>query len=118
MNLNFESNKIKDLTEIAVDFHEYIKTNKEVLSKEIYMNNLLSKIVKKHRKLPTNVGTVLKSTCSDIYCGICCKTINKNTNIRKLPCHHVYHKKCIDNWLISNSLTCPNCKIHCLCANI
>lgn len=28
--------------------------------------------------------------------------------IRKLPCNHVYHLKCIDDWLL-RSFTCPSC---------
>ena len=118
MNLIFKSTNMKDLTDIAVDFQKYIKQNNQVSSKDIYLRNLVSKIITKHRKLPINIGHEFKSSNITDICGFCCKSINKNIILRKLPCGHEYHKKCIDNWLISNELRCPHCQKCCLMSNI
>lgn len=32
-------------------------------------------------------------------CSICMEYFDKNNRVRKLPCGHIYHFKCIDNWL-------------------
>lgn len=42
-------------------------------------------------------------------CPICLIDYEFHDDIRKLPCKHYFHKKCIDHWLIVNS-TCPTCR--------
>jgi hypothetical protein len=39
-------------------------------------------------------------------CDICCEIID---NENKLKCGHIFHKKCIDEW-IHHSNTCPLCR--------
>jgi|UniRef100_A0AC35G746 E3 ubiquitin-protein ligase RNF11 len=41
-------------------------------------------------------------------CAICMIDFEPEEEIRRLPCNHVYHVKCIDDWLI-RSFTCPSC---------
>jgi len=43
-------------------------------------------------------------------CTICVLPLSKNVYIRKLPCCHVFHKNCIDKWLLEYSVKCPLCK--------
>ncbi|OWA53257.1 putative Flavin-containing monooxygenase FMO GS-OX3 [Hypsibius exemplaris] len=45
----------------------------------------------------------------DRECPICMVELNCGDPVRFLPCMHVYHKDCIDDWLLKHSLTCPNC---------
>ena len=33
---------------------------------------------------------------------------NLGEEVRFLPCMHIYHKECIDDWLM-RSFTCPSC---------
>ena len=42
-------------------------------------------------------------------CVICLDGLDENDKIRKLPCKHVFHKKCIDQWAFCNKMTCPIC---------
>ncbi|CAG9321590.1 unnamed protein product [Blepharisma stoltei] len=42
-------------------------------------------------------------------CPICLESFLKNDKIRVLPCEHVYHKKCIDEWF-SRKAYCCLCK--------
>jgi hypothetical protein len=39
-------------------------------------------------------------------CAICLEDFKEGMVVRYLPCRHVYHKKCIDQWLSHNSC-CP-----------
>lgn len=45
-------------------------------------------------------------------CPICLNKIECNEYIRKLKCNHLFHKKCVDNWLKKNieNPSCPNCR--------
>lgn len=42
-------------------------------------------------------------------CCICLDEMTKGVQVRKLPCNHKYHPKCIDKWLERNKC-CPMCK--------
>lgn len=42
------------------------------------------------------------------YCEICLEAFRNDVEIRRLPCHHVFCKNCIDYWLKEVSHKCPN----------
>lgn len=47
-------------------------------------------------------------------CHICLANFeHRITIIRELPCGHIFHTECIDEFLIQNSSLCPTCK-HCM----
>lgn len=47
-------------------------------------------------------------------CHICLAGFeHRKTIIRELPCGHIFHTECIDEFLIQNSSLCPTCK-HCM----
>ncbi|CAD7094102.1 unnamed protein product [Hermetia illucens] len=41
-------------------------------------------------------------------CVICMVEFSVEEAVRYLPCMHIYHVSCIDDWLM-RSLTCPSC---------
>lgn len=43
-------------------------------------------------------------------CVICLCDYEQDDTVTILPCRHVYHKACIEPWLISKSALCPMCK--------
>lgn len=43
-------------------------------------------------------------------CSICTEDLEQGQNVRILPCSHIYHRRCIDPWLLSSSGTCPLCR--------
>jgi E3 ubiquitin-protein ligase RNF13 len=59
------------------------------------------------KKIPTK-----KYQKTDKYdtCPICLDEYEEGVKIRILPCEHVYHIKCIDEWLLKNNRFCPVCK--------
>ncbi|KAI3891063.1 hypothetical protein MKW98_007368 [Papaver atlanticum] len=46
-------------------------------------------------------------------CAICLNNYEDEDMLRLLPCHHAFHTKCIDDWLISHT-TCPYCRSNLL----
>lgn len=43
-------------------------------------------------------------------CSICLDDI-KNEHAKELPCKHLFHTHCVDNWLINEKVTCPMCRV-------
>jgi len=43
-------------------------------------------------------------------CSICIDDYSNDNEIRKLHCNHVFHKDCIDPWLLKESYKCPICR--------
>ena len=72
----------------------------------------------------TNVNKQIKRLCVDnpqkcknnkVYCTICCEIVKPREFVRNLPCHHSFHKKCVDKWFVSSmkeneDVTCPVCR--------
>uniref|UniRef100_A0A6P6Y203 RING-type E3 ubiquitin transferase n=1 Tax=Dermatophagoides pteronyssinus TaxID=6956 RepID=A0A6P6Y203_DERPT len=48
--------------------------------------------------------------CESDVCSICLDRFCVNIIVRRLPCLHVFHIKCIDKWLKQNK-KCPICRI-------
>jgi len=44
-------------------------------------------------------------------CMICLADFDNNDQLRRLPCGHVYHQPCIDEWL-HRCTDCPLCKAN------
>uniref|UniRef100_A0A1I7YCE5 RING-type domain-containing protein n=1 Tax=Steinernema glaseri TaxID=37863 RepID=A0A1I7YCE5_9BILA len=45
----------------------------------------------------------------DADCPVCIDPYNVGDVIRTLPCRHIFHKTCVDPWLLEHR-TCPMCK--------
>lgn len=43
-------------------------------------------------------------------CTICLDTLNKGDPIETLPCKHIFHKVCIEEWLKQGKAVCPTCR--------
>jgi hypothetical protein len=43
-------------------------------------------------------------------CTVCQASFENDDEIRILPCEHIYHIDCIDNWLTNYNYLCPCCR--------
>ena len=50
-----------------------------------------------------------KKEASD-NCVICVDEFIEEDQVRVLPCSHIFHPQCIDEWLVNHSSLCPLCK--------
>lgn len=48
-----------------------------------------------------------------ISCTICMEEYDDNSLVRKMGCKHMFHKKCIDKWLLEYNFKCPICRAEC-----
>jgi hypothetical protein len=56
-------------------------------------------------------STTNNVTFSQPTCPICIDDFEPNeTQVRELPCRHIFHPDCIDTFLLRNSSLCPMCK--------
>ena len=84
---------------------EYVYLDKK-LNKKI-QKNFIKKLGKYHKI--KNTDDILKNNKT---CSICKEKFQEGEYKRILPyCCHIYHKKCIDNWLKrDNNRSCPLCR--------
>ena len=47
---------------------------------------------------------------SNDKCTVCMSTMDKDEEICKLPCEHLFHSECIDGWLQKYNYICPVCR--------
>ena len=60
---------------------------------------------------PSTASAPSPSDYNQPHCPICLdEFIPSSTNVRVLPCNHIYHPDCIDHYLLTASTLCPICK--------
>jgi hypothetical protein len=56
-------------------------------------------------------GTENSRPESATQCMICLSEFEEGESLRRLPCTHVFHQACIDEWLLHRSTSCCLCKV-------
>mmetsp|Transcript_24318 Transcript_24318/g.36055 ORF Transcript_24318/g.36055 Transcript_24318/m.36055 type:complete len:597 (-) Transcript_24318:1573-3363(-) len=47
-----------------------------------------------------------------VMCSICLAAFSAGDEVRDLPCEHIFHSSCVNDWL-ANESTCPLCRVSC-----
>merc|ERR1712154_276233 len=59
--------------------------------------------------LPTTAFNSGTASAEQTNCQICMEDFEEGDELRTLPCFHLFHAKCVDQWLKVNSI-CPTCR--------
>jgi len=65
------------------------------------------------KKLPMGLYHNIKTESSDNTCSICMDEFLDDDFVRKVPCEHIFHRPCIDKWLLTENVKCPVCRMEC-----
>ncbi|KAJ1929493.1 hypothetical protein IWQ60_001105 [Tieghemiomyces parasiticus] len=65
------------------------------------------------RSAKSTPGKTTTGSTSQDGCVICLDTIDRGQKARQLPCKHLFHLDCIDEWLVEKMSVCPLCKFDC-----
>uniref|UniRef100_A0AAZ3RI11 RING-type E3 ubiquitin transferase n=1 Tax=Oncorhynchus tshawytscha TaxID=74940 RepID=A0AAZ3RI11_ONCTS len=65
---------------------------------------------KKRKPLDMKIGEKDEETDVDEKCTICLSMLEDAEDVRRLPCMHLFHQGCVDQWL-ATSRKCPICRV-------
>lgn len=83
-------------------YDEIQRNHSVIILSEENLHTLLPK--DKYRKELLEVG--------EAVCTVCLDEFTSNSEVRKLPCKHLFHARCIEDWLAAQGglPNCPMCK--------
>ena len=97
------------------EIHNYLSFSDEILNniENIYYDNIINeqsnnKIVLNDEQF-NNIENICYNNIID-NCLICTENFNINDLIKKTKCNHIFHTKCIKQWLCKESNKCPICR--------
>jgi hypothetical protein len=91
------------VTEIQIEYFINLFNDFEDVKIVLNENDLNDIPEKKYSEISTELNT----------CSICQDELSKDNIIRQLNCSHIYHKECIDKYLLEYSNKCPICRAEC-----
>ncbi|KAL2092880.1 hypothetical protein ACEWY4_012678 [Coilia grayii] len=65
---------------------------------------------KKRRPQELKIGMEEEELDTDEKCTICLSMLEDGEDVRRLPCMHLFHQACVDQWLVT-SKKCPICRV-------
>ncbi|TYI54024.1 hypothetical protein E1A91_D11G046800v1 [Gossypium mustelinum] len=67
-------------------------------------------LVEKIPKMIITNGNNVNASGEKVSCSVCLQDFQLGETVRNLPqCHHMFHQRCIDKWLLSHG-SCPLCR--------
>ncbi|ONK71633.1 uncharacterized protein A4U43_C04F10710 [Asparagus officinalis] len=81
-----------------------------------YLNKILSLKIKDLKEVILVAKSKLNSAeDGELECCVCLSRLVEGSDTRKLPCCHLFHRECVDKWLILCRSTCPLCRLSINC---
>ena len=115
------------LSKETLIYNYFLGLNSEIINNENAVPNLEEMTYEELLALEDKIGYVNKGysqaqidklpitkyhkATSNEKCVICQFDIEEGNDIKKLNCEHIYHDKCIDEWLLKEK-QCPFCKVE------
>lgn len=87
--------------EITPEDYEYLSRLDELLKKKTVAASILDNL--KTQQLDEHTLGQMSAEC----CGICLDGYLVEQVVKHLPCGHIFHLECIDEWLRTQSANCP-----------
>ncbi|XP_014210132.1 uncharacterized protein LOC106640572 [Copidosoma floridanum] len=85
------------------DFRRLVSALRSGASQETIESHTFPHKYKKVREVENREDAIEK-------CTICLCEFEEEENVRRLPCMHLFHIECVDQWLCTNSC-CPICRV-------
>ncbi|KAK2702072.1 E3 ubiquitin-protein ligase RNF115-like [Artemia franciscana] len=94
-----------------------LERNSQRFREMIYISDLLNQEedigphptpTEKIQSLET-VGITETEVKQDLQCSVCLESYKIQESVRKLPCNHLFHSRCVVPWLELNG-SCPLCR--------
>jgi len=95
------------LGKLAVESMPTVTYHHRIHSKQIHTQAQMTPSMFRKQRRPKLGSTRQADEPTSPACSICTEDFIEGTNLRKLPCGHLFHPPCIDPWLIGRSRTCP-----------
>ena len=100
---NEQARQTITVTELQIEYFINFLNNLEDVKIVLNENDLNDIPEQKYSEISTEFNT----------CSICQDELTKDNVIRQLNCSHIYHKECIDKYLLEYSSKCPICRAEC-----
>jgi len=108
----FAQPQILRIYQETMDINPDNMTFEQLLELEERMGNVSKGLNKKDLdKIPLIKFNSIEENNGLIKCTVCQFEFNIGDDLRKLSCSHIYHKNCVDEWLL-NEKKCPICNIE------
>ncbi|OMJ07186.1 putative RING-H2 finger protein ATL35 [Smittium culicis] len=99
---SLENFLLKQVHTRNLDFESSLKINSPQQLKKVESNLQL--------EISNSLDTKSNISYSDFECLICFEEICSNQDVRNIPCSHLFHSNCLDQWLTTRSVFCPACR--------
>ena len=82
----------------------------------LHIIRLISDCLDRCEPLPEPAESIYKPDHSADFktCSICLEDFVENDKLHWLPCSHVFHADCVDEWIRMHHLQCPVCLTGCV----
>ncbi|PVZ96818.1 hypothetical protein BB558_007247 [Smittium angustum] len=111
MNTILALKKKKPISELdlksypVLTMKEYMESINPKIPKKIYKSN--SSVLSINPRFDESENKITERP----ECLICFEEFKDEDLIRVIPCHHLFHRECIDTWLLEQSGFCPTCRL-------